>query len=114
MTRAPLLSTYTTISGQETLVGLVGEMDVDTAPGLRPSFRTWLDRRPDSMVVDLSAVTFCDCSGLNLLLWARRTAAGGGTAFQVRSPARQPARLLTLSGTAALLGVSPRSHPLAS
>ncbi|WP_461012396.1 STAS domain-containing protein [Streptomyces capparidis] len=108
------MSAYTMVQGHEIRIALIGEMDFDTAADLRERLSDCLRLRPRSMVVDLSAVTFCDCSGLNVLLWARRRALASGAAFQVRSPAPQPARTIALTGTAQVLGLGPRSVPMAS
>jgi anti-anti-sigma factor len=66
-----------------------GELDIDTAAGLR---RTLADagRDPDrDVVVDLSGVTFVDCAGLRPLLEAR-------TRLRERLWLRSPPRPVTL------------------
>jgi anti-sigma B factor antagonist len=54
------------------VVALTGELDVATAPALDGYFRTLASRSGLRVVVDLSGLTFCDCSGVNALLRARR------------------------------------------
>jgi anti-sigma B factor antagonist len=57
--------------------------------------------------IDLTYVTFCDCSGLNAFLEAaQRTAAAGG-ALRLHDPPAMVARLLTLTGSGFLLAAFP-------
>ncbi|NEB44295.1 STAS domain-containing protein, partial [Streptomyces sp. SID339] len=45
-----------------------GELDVRTANELRPDLLRALTHSQDGLDLDLGALTFCDCSGVNLLL----------------------------------------------
>ncbi|MEY9835651.1 STAS domain-containing protein [Streptacidiphilus sp. EB103A] len=60
------------ITGQRTPDGrtlrVSGEIDLHTAPALEAEICAYLRCRPAAITVDLSAVTFIDCSGLNALL----------------------------------------------
>jgi anti-anti-sigma factor len=47
-----------------------GELDLETAPGLRPALAEMIARYPE-VVLDLSGLEFCDCYGLGVLLGAR-------------------------------------------
>lgn len=49
-----------------------------------------------AMVIDLSGVTFMDCSGYGCLVAARLVVEQGGRAFTIRGQTGQPARLLGL------------------
>ncbi|WP_405576486.1 STAS domain-containing protein [Streptomyces sp. NBC_01092] len=51
---------------------LVGEIDISGATALRDRFDSVTRRRLAKVVVDLRPVTFIDCSGLSLLVQARR------------------------------------------
>lgn len=65
--------------GAYTVVWARGEIDLATAPDLRQALAEAVDRPGPRLVVDLTAVTFMDSSGLNLLLGAwRATQAFGG------------------------------------
>ncbi|MFG2972319.1 STAS domain-containing protein [Streptomyces sp. NPDC048331] len=52
-----------------------------------------------AVVVDCSGLAFCDCSGFDELLRARRAAEAAGVAFRLAAPSPQVARLLELTGT---------------
>jgi anti-sigma B factor antagonist len=63
---------------QDTVVVLTGELDVATAPflGSRLDILRQTSRR--RLVVDVSALRFCDCSGLGTLVRAHRRAVENG------------------------------------
>lgn len=74
-----------------------GEIDLYTAPGLRHELtRALADHR--TVVLDLSQVTFMDCSGLRVLLDARAQADRGGRCLVLHGIGRPVARLLELTG----------------
>ncbi|MEV6734715.1 MULTISPECIES: STAS domain-containing protein [unclassified Streptomyces] len=82
------------------VVVLAGEMDQDCAAELREVLVCALSAYPQGLVLDLTAVTFCDCSGLNALLQARLDAgADRARRFRIRSMSPRVARLLALTGT---------------
>ncbi len=53
-----------------------GEIDLATAPALRAELRTLIAEAHSPGIVNLSAVTFMDASGLSALLQARRAVRG--------------------------------------
>ena len=61
-----------------TVVELTGELDTATAPMLGSCFITLGEKRPSRLVIDVAALAFCDCSGLNILLIAHHQAAATG------------------------------------
>lgn len=84
-----------------TVIAVVGELDVATAPTLRSMLKRV---GPDCHVVlDFSDVDFMDSSGLNVLVghvvWAR--AAGGS--LRVRNSPDHILRLVEMAGLQALL-----------
>jgi len=79
-----------------------GELDLATAPLFEAALAAQLRYRPRSLTLDLSAVTFIDCAGLNVLLHARIHAGHSHTDLHLGPVSSQVARLLTLTGTLAL------------
>ncbi|MEU4115685.1 STAS domain-containing protein [Kitasatospora sp. NPDC028055] len=78
-------------------VRVCGEIDLDSAPDLRRELsRALADHR--QVVLDLSQVTFMDCSGLNVLMEARNQADRNGACLALRGITRPVARLLELTG----------------
>lgn len=93
-------------------VRVSGEIDLDHADGLRQTLMAAVAACPRQGVValDLSDVTFCDCSGLNVLLQARWRARRGLCSLSLMAPSRPVRRLLDLTGTTALFEVSGRAR----
>ncbi|MCL6670051.1 ANTAR domain-containing protein [Streptomyces panaciradicis] len=84
--------------GDRALVTVHGELDVGGA-GLRTALGDVLDRSATGIDLDLTAVGFCDCGGLNLLLDLRRQALDRGKTVGVRAWSPAVARLFELTGT---------------
>ncbi|WP_326595775.1 STAS domain-containing protein [Streptomyces sp. NBC_01803] len=100
-------TTVFSIEGRVT-VGAVGEIDFATLPRLRLALAAALDTGPRSVEVDLSGVSFCDCAGVNVLLWARQRARAEGTPFRVTGTgAPVVARIFHLLDIDHLLGLDP-------
>ncbi|WP_051826647.1 STAS domain-containing protein [Kitasatospora aureofaciens] len=87
-----------------------GEIDLPTAPRLLHRLAVALEAHRE-VVLDLSEVTFMDCSGLGLLVQARNQAARhqadqcGGRLVR-RGVGRPVARLLKLTGLSRRLSAS--------
>lgn len=75
-----------------------GEIDMAAGPELEALVLP-LEQQGGSLVLDLSAVTFLDSSGLRTLLKIARAADDQGTQLVVRSPAPEVDRLFELTGT---------------
>jgi anti-sigma B factor antagonist len=69
---ANLLTVGVVPTGSEAVVRAVGEVDSGTVPLMRAAFDRALQEAADELLVDLSATTFMDCAGLDVLLQARR------------------------------------------
>ncbi|MFJ2582051.1 STAS domain-containing protein [Kitasatospora aureofaciens] len=88
-------------------VRVCGEIDLDSASDLRRELsRALADHR--QVVLDLSQVTFMDCSGLNVLPEARNQADRNGARLALRGITRPVARLLKLTGPTTWLAPAPR------
>lgn len=62
------LDIATSVIGGRTVVQVVGEIDVYTAPQLREQLDQEIDSGQYHLVVDLSGVTFMDSTGLGVLV----------------------------------------------
>ena len=58
----------------ELMLVVRGEIDMLTAPALETELEDAVGKRPDTLVVDLAAVTFLDSSGCNALIRGKRRA----------------------------------------
>ncbi|SNX58271.1 anti-anti-sigma factor [Streptomyces sp. TLI_55] len=96
--------------GGQVRVTIRGELDLSVVPALERALRKAVARATRGVVLDLSGTSFCDCSGLNALLTARRHALESGRAFTIRSAGPAVRRLLTATGTWPLF--TPGEHAL--
>ncbi len=76
-----------------------GEIDLDVADGLGETLERALQTSRTGLDVDLSAVTFCDSSGLNLLLGLRNTAHRTNRTLAITAAGTQVERLLAITET---------------
>lgn len=91
---------------RRTVIHVAGDVDLETADGLRAALKAAPPQQPGhELVVDLAEVPFLDSSGVQVLLEARMTALAGGGALVVRNPSRMVARVLEVTGVAAILGL---------
>ncbi|WP_316528700.1 STAS domain-containing protein [Kitasatospora brasiliensis] len=94
--------------GPVRVVSVAGELDHDTADGLRaalapPPSRDGIKR----IVVDLTDLWFCDSTGLNILLRARLDAQAVGLCLELAGPRPLVARLFAITGADDVLRVHP-------
>lgn len=88
-------------TGGRTVARVSGEADLEGARTLERALEHAL-AFPGGLDLDLAAVRFCDCSGLNVLLRVRRHAEAIGTTVTLRAAAPCVERLLALTDTRAL------------
>jgi anti-anti-sigma factor len=89
------------------VVKVAGELDHDTAPQLLRILDQALAQHHGPVVVDCAGITFCDSSGLNTLLRARRTATTVERALLLAAPSRATLRVLRLTGADAAFELVP-------
>ncbi len=85
--------------GGRTVVAVVGEIDLYTAPRLHGELVTALSGGgPVQIVVDMSGVEFCDSTGMNVLLAAHRRAREQGGDLELASPRPAIKKILHVTG----------------
>ncbi|MEU8778098.1 STAS domain-containing protein [Streptomyces sp. NPDC048606] len=100
------------------VVRVSGDMDLEHAEDLRTALAAALARAParSEIVVDLRNSSFCDSTGLNVLLEARQQALNLGRRLVLAAPGHQMIRMLEITSTAGLLACVPalaeREEPL--
>ncbi|WP_274383643.1 anti-sigma factor antagonist [Saccharothrix deserti] len=100
---SPVLGIRLTRVGDVLVVGVSGELDMDTVPEVRATVLSGLSETPSALVLDLSDVVFFSSSGLSLLLDAR----GRVDTFAVVATRRAVLRPIELTTVASLLAVFP-------
>jgi anti-sigma B factor antagonist len=81
-----------------TVVALHDELDIASAPRLHAVFADLLGRSVVHIVVDLSAVTFCDSIGLSALAVTHNACLAAGGYLCVANPSPALLRILTVAG----------------
>ncbi|WP_405725334.1 STAS domain-containing protein [Streptomyces sp. NBC_01537] len=84
------------------LIALSGEIDLDTAPLLGATLERCLHDGIRAIDVDLTHVTFCDCSGLNAFLYAALRTAGTGGYLRLHYPSPAVEQLFAVTGSGSL------------
>lgn len=99
------------VSSDRSLVRLVGEIDLDAAPRLRRVLERAAADFSEDLVVDLSDVTFLDCSGLAPLLEAKNRLKSRLT---LRGVPQRVLELLRLTDLQAVFGVIDETASISS
>ncbi|MFF3615053.1 STAS domain-containing protein [Streptomyces sp. NPDC002580] len=105
--RSPL-RTATHVVGDRTTAAPTGDIDFSSERAFHLALSAALEGSVSGVDLDLSAVGFCDCSSLNVVLRMRRRALADGKTLVVRATSPAVERLLALTGTRDLLTDRPR------
>ncbi|GII31314.1 STAS domain-containing protein [Planotetraspora mira] len=81
-----------------TIVELDGEIDISTSPALRERLLRTMRRSTSLLICDLSRVSFCDSSGMAVLVGIQRRARAMGITMGLAAPRPPEAELLRLTG----------------
>ena len=84
--------------GDATVVHLDGQLDIDTGGVFEASLRDLMDRSPQRIVIDLSALTFCDSTGLSSLVLAHGRCMAAGGFLRLAAPTPFLLRVITAVG----------------
>ena len=84
-------------------VTLSGELDLAAAPSVRDILNRAVGSGVGTVRVDVSAVTFLDSTGLNVLVDAWRQARGLGVSFVLTAPPANVRRVFDITNLGALL-----------
>lgn len=100
-----------------------GEIDHHTAASIRQGIdATLFEKRPSKLILDLSAVSFMDSSGLGLIMGRYSVMKELGGEMTVWNPSPETRAILTLAGMERLVKIlypeggepAPQSHPTKS
>jgi anti-anti-sigma factor len=81
-----------------TVAAISGDLDIAGVPALREQLLGVLGPHANRMIIDLSGVTFCDASGLAVLVGVDRRAQLLDGVLRLAAPALPVARVLRLTG----------------
>jgi anti-anti-sigma factor len=105
-------------TGDLRIVRPVGELDISTVAELAPVVERACSSRAD-LVVDLSGLSFLDCAGLRVLLYAHAVTNSNGGSLRLIAGSKTVQRIFQLTGldtrfrfiSPGALERSPRLHP---
>jgi anti-sigma B factor antagonist len=94
--------------GKDAVVYLSGRVDVDSSPDLRDRLRTLLSEKalPQTIVIDLAAVSYIETSGIATLIEALRVARHHQTGLRLHGLTGAALRLFQVTGVLALFEAS--------
>jgi anti-anti-sigma factor len=81
-----------------TVLRISGELDIATAAVLRDRLAAALDDTVLPVIIDLSRVSFCDASGLTMLIAVQRRADAYGRTVALAGPRPNVRKLLRITG----------------
>jgi anti-anti-sigma factor len=82
--------------GTTYVVAVTGEMDVSSVSDVRSVLDRALRDEPETLLLDLGQLEFCDSSGVHLVVHAHRRATAQGIAFLVLPPIGAARRVFDL------------------
>jgi anti-sigma B factor antagonist len=82
----PVLRASARRQGTTQVVTVSGEMDISTVPQVGTLLDRAIGERPETLVLDLSAVDFCDSSGIHQVVKTHHRAAAARIRFRVIPP----------------------------
>jgi anti-sigma B factor antagonist len=97
------LSIATTVESSMARVALTGELDVDTAPRVADELTALAGQEVKAVVVDVSALTFIDSTGLRALLAGRERLHESTASFALEGATGVVERVLELTGLGDLM-----------
>lgn len=98
-------------SKERVLVGLGGRVTADSSPDLRKQLLGVLGQQPPpTLVIDLSQLSYIDCSGIATLIEALRIAHQRHTKLQLRGVQDGPRHLLEVTGLLGLFDSNAADH----
>lgn len=102
----PLTRNFAILLPDQDVLRLEGEVDLAQRPSMRADIESRLPQYPQ-VIVDLTAVTFIDCTGLGTLVWAWTRAREFGGDLALVGPCAALSRILELTSLDDVLPLYP-------
>ncbi|HYI98661.1 MAG TPA: STAS domain-containing protein [Thermoleophilaceae bacterium] len=83
---APLLTVRSHSHGTTHHIAVAGELDISSVEEVRRVTEQALRGKPETLLLDLGELTFCDSSGIHLVLDTDRRASAASVRFRVIAP----------------------------
>jgi anti-sigma B factor antagonist len=106
------LVVHFSVDGERSVLQLAGELDLETVAELRTHAQAELAaRRRQTLMIDMSGLTFIDSSGLGLLVELRQMAAASGVSLELANVPPGPARVIAIAGLTETFGLAHGDAP---
>jgi anti-anti-sigma factor len=117
------LTVHTRTTPAGPVIELSGELDNDSAPAVRTLLPRLTLQAGQQLVIDLTGITFCDSSGMTVLIAARNHALAAGADITLAAVPDRVSRMLHIIGldqvfpthptaqAAAAAWIPPTTHP---
>ncbi|GAA0351818.1 STAS domain-containing protein [Bacillus horti] len=92
--------------GNKSIVYLIGEVDVYTAPQLKSQLFPLVEQNEHKIIVDLAQVEFMDSSGLGTIIGALKTAKNHNSEITLQHANERLQRLFSITGLSALVEIN--------
>jgi anti-sigma B factor antagonist len=104
----PFFTVSSDLYGTALVVHASGELDYGHAPVFRSEMtRVWEAGTPETVVIDLTALTFCDSAGVAELIWSLQRSRALGTRLVLAGVHGTLERILAITGLRPSFEVSP-------
>ncbi|GAA4620028.1 STAS domain-containing protein [Actinoallomurus vinaceus] len=90
-----------------TVIAVRGDLDIATTATVRDRILTLLEDTTTPLVIDLSGVSFCDASGLAMLVGTKRRAGSQGLTVSLVAPCPTVRKLLRITGLDRAFAIHP-------
>jgi anti-sigma B factor antagonist len=104
------LSVHTRMTPSGPVIELAGDLDHHSAPEVRDLLPTLAIEPGRQLVVDLGAVTFCDSSGITVLLAARHHALAARATIALAAVPARVSRIFGIAGLDQVFTPHPRTE----
>jgi anti-anti-sigma factor len=105
----PFSAALQSLDGKAVMV-LIGELDMDTVPELTRALDPLVENGPSEIVLDFSALSFIDSSGIAALVGFQRRLDEQSRHLVVRSPQTQALRVFEITGLLGFTDVDPQGR----
>ncbi|MEV8634829.1 STAS domain-containing protein [Streptosporangium sp. NPDC051023] len=92
---------------QVSLLALAGELDYTNAERFRHDLHEAIGSEPRDLVIDLTDLSFCDSTGIQVFLGVRRLIQDRGCGISLANPHQRLKRLFHLTGLIHAFGIQP-------
>ena len=101
-----VISVARALARREVVVTLPEELDLINAAAVAEELTTAVNRG-STVIIDMSATTFCDCAGVRAIMWPYKRATDSGVELRLVVTAEPVRRIFNLMGVDRLIDIYP-------